>query len=225
MITMRQRILLVAGWVIAAVVTSLVASGAVAAAGGQVADRPLRPLTAAEVAALPVVVTADVSGPCEPLASGGFVCQPDSSTAGEVADGPGERNDSGPTGGGEGTSDGTPPGVPPAPGLKPLPDGRPLPITGIPEPEDPETTGPDLSPVPSESAVVRLAGGTVSVAGSGSEIYFLWAIAQPGYLSDVQFGEEANRLVVVFSSSTNVSVLEATWEEDELILNIFEGAL
>ena len=52
---MRQRVLLVAGWVIAAVVTSLVASGAVAVAGGQVFDRPLRPLTAAEVAAVVMI--------------------------------------------------------------------------------------------------------------------------------------------------------------------------
>ena len=50
---MRQRLLLVAGWVLAAVGTSVVASAAVAATGGQVTDRALRPLTAAEVAALP----------------------------------------------------------------------------------------------------------------------------------------------------------------------------
>jgi hypothetical protein len=79
--------------------------------------------------------------------------------------------------------------------------------------------------VPSESAVVRLEGGTVSVAGSGRDMYFLWAIAQPGYASDVQFGEDPNRLVVVFSSGSDQSVLEATWDDDELILDIFEGAL
>lgn len=82
MISMRQRLLLVAGWVIAAVVSGLVASGAVAVAGGQVLDRPLRPLTAAEVAALPVVGSVGSSEPSEPLASGGS-----DSTTGAPTDG------------------------------------------------------------------------------------------------------------------------------------------
>jgi hypothetical protein len=51
---LRQRLLLVAGWLAAAVGAGLVATAAVAVAGGQVLDQPLRPLTAAEVAALPV---------------------------------------------------------------------------------------------------------------------------------------------------------------------------
>lgn len=67
---LRQRLLLVAGWVIAAVATGLVSAGAVAVAGGQVNDRPLNPLSAAEVAALPVE-TADDCGE-EPPASGGY---------------------------------------------------------------------------------------------------------------------------------------------------------
>ena len=222
---MRQRVLLVAGWVCAAVVTSLVASGAVAAAGGQVLDRPLRPLTAAEVAALPVVVTADVSGSCEPLASGGFVCPPETSTAGVVADRPGEPDGSSPDGAREGTSDGTPTGVPPALGSAPLPDGLVRPVTDLPEPEDPDVTSPDLSSVPSESAVVQLEGGTVSVAGSGDEVYFLWAIAQPGFASDVLYGPEPNQLVVVFSNGVGQSVLAVSWVEEELILDVFEGVL
>ena len=72
MTVLRQRLLLVVGWITAAVGAGLVASGAVAVAGGQVLDQPLRPLTAAEVAALPVV---EVGAPdaFEPHASGGFV--------------------------------------------------------------------------------------------------------------------------------------------------------
>ncbi len=50
--SMRQRLLLVAGWAVTAVVASLVSTGAVAVAGGQVTDQPLRPLSASEVAAL-----------------------------------------------------------------------------------------------------------------------------------------------------------------------------
>lgn len=72
MTVLRQRLLLVAGWITAAVGAGLVASGAVAVAGGQVHDPPRRPSTAAEVAALPVV---EVGAPdaFEPHASGGFV--------------------------------------------------------------------------------------------------------------------------------------------------------
>ena len=81
MSAMRQRLLLVAGWIAAAVGSVLVASGAVAVAGGQVLDRPLRPLTASEVAALPVVqvVSPDI---VEPHASGGL--EP---TTGEITEG------------------------------------------------------------------------------------------------------------------------------------------
>ena len=49
MAAMRQRLLLVVGWVIVATVTSLVALGAVTVAGGRVNDRPLEPLSVAEV--------------------------------------------------------------------------------------------------------------------------------------------------------------------------------
>ncbi|MGI9528572.1 MAG: hypothetical protein ACR2NG_02590, partial [Acidimicrobiia bacterium] len=78
---LRQRLLLVAGWIAAAVGAGVVASGAVAVAGGQVLDQPLRPLTAAEVAALPVVEAGEPDV-FEPQASGGFV-----STTGEPAQG------------------------------------------------------------------------------------------------------------------------------------------
>jgi hypothetical protein len=73
--------------------------------------------------------------------------------------------------------------------------------------------------------VVRLEGGSVSIAGSDDDLYFLWAISQPGYISDVQFGIERNRLVVLFSNGIEQSVLEAAWIDDELVLNMFEGAL
>jgi hypothetical protein len=70
--TMRQRLLLVAGWLVAAIASGIVASGAVAVAGGQVLDRAQRPFTVAEVAALPVV-TVGSSDDLEPHASGGLV--------------------------------------------------------------------------------------------------------------------------------------------------------
>lgn len=83
MIVMRQRLLLVAGWLAAAIGTGLVASGAVAVAGGQVLDRPLRPLTAAEVAALPVVAVGS-SNDVEPQASGGIVQSTSGPTVGSA---------------------------------------------------------------------------------------------------------------------------------------------
>jgi len=70
MAPMRQRLLLVAGWIVAAVGAGVVASGAVAVAGGQVFDRPIRPLNAAEVAALPVDESVETLGSSERLASG-----------------------------------------------------------------------------------------------------------------------------------------------------------
>jgi hypothetical protein len=62
---LRQRLLLVGSWLAAAIGAGLVATAAVAVAGGQVLDQPLRPLTAAEVAALPVVqaISPDVGLP------------------------------------------------------------------------------------------------------------------------------------------------------------------
>jgi len=51
---LQRRLVLVVGWIAAAIGAGLVATAAVSVAGGQVLDQPLRPLTAAEVAALPV---------------------------------------------------------------------------------------------------------------------------------------------------------------------------
>jgi hypothetical protein len=101
MMTLRQRLLLVAGWIAAAVGAGLVASGAVAVAGGQVLDRPLRPMTAAEVAALPVV---EVGAPdaIEPHASGGFVSTTGGSTQGSE-DAGGDPDDPAGTGGSSAT--------------------------------------------------------------------------------------------------------------------------
>ncbi len=85
--TMRQRLLLVAGWLAAAIGSGLVASGAVAIAGGQVLDRPQRLFTAAEVAALPVE-TVELPDDIEPHASGGLVPDDGDSTATDGDDAP-----------------------------------------------------------------------------------------------------------------------------------------
>ncbi len=62
--SMRQRLLLVAGWAAAAVVATLVSTGAVAVAGGQVNDRPRSPLSASEVAALTEECGPSERAPC-----------------------------------------------------------------------------------------------------------------------------------------------------------------
>ena len=94
MIPMRQRLLLVAGWLAAAIGSVLVASGAVTIAGGQVLDRPLRPLTAAEVAALPVVSVGSTEV-TEPQASGGIVRTTREPTAGSDEIGAGSQEPTG----------------------------------------------------------------------------------------------------------------------------------
>ncbi len=81
MAVMRQRLLLGAGWIVAAVGAGVVASGAVAVAGGQVFDRPIRPLNASEVAALPVDETVVALGSSVRQASGGS--QADEGATGE----------------------------------------------------------------------------------------------------------------------------------------------
>jgi len=90
MVSMRQRLLLVGGWITAVVGSVLVASGAVTVAGGQVLDRPLQPLAAAEIAALPVVQV-DSSESAEPQASSGLAPTTGQSTEGSVRAEPGSQ--------------------------------------------------------------------------------------------------------------------------------------
>ncbi len=187
---LRQRLLLVAGWVIAAVATGLVSAGAVAVAGGQVRDRPLRPLSAAEVAALPVLTTDDcvASGP---LASGGSVggtrCPgltgSDSRTAGgDVTAQPAEkefleRGD---------LSD------PLAPGRFPR---------GV--------ITPPIEPHSAEPVVVDLVGGRVSVSVDDAALVLNSATPRPGFVADLLF-ERDDELTVTFWDGNHLSVLTAS---------------
>ncbi len=107
--TMRQRLLLVAGWLVAAIASGIVASGAVAVAGGQVLDRAQRPFTAAEVAALPVVAV-DSPDVLEPHASGGLVPDAGESTDDNSVDGS-VKGSTG-TGGSSASQDSIPPTEP-----------------------------------------------------------------------------------------------------------------
>lgn len=195
---LRQRLLLIAGWVIAAVVTGLVSAGAVAVAGGQVSDRPLRPLSAAEVAALPVTIEDDCVA-IGPLASGG----PDFETRcsdWKNANGQSEPGDNSIA----------------QPAEKEFPEmveGRSLNEPAR-DPTFPEgAIIPDIRSRSPEPTVVDLVGGRVSVAASQGELVFHSATPHPGYVADVLFGSE-DRITVTFWNGENLSTFVADVEDD-----------
>jgi hypothetical protein len=212
MITMRQRVLLVAGWVVAAAVTSLVASGAVAVAGGQVNDRPLTKVLAADVAALPVVDTE--FGDCsEPLASGGLDCTtvPDSAGAQDERPGPGLDL----VGDEEDPDD--------LSNLDPTrPDGLPLVI----EPEDisasePTGAGPNLD-AQVTSWVVNLPGGTVSFAVADDRITVPATFPLLGYSVRVDLADPTT-VRVTFTRGDEQNGAVARWREGRLSVETYEG--
>lgn len=153
MFAMRQRLLLVIGWLAAAIGAGLVASGAVAVAGGQVLDRPLRPLTAAEVAALPVVSVGSADA-IDPPASGG------------VAETTGEPTDDGSTlSGFEIPGSGGPGGESTDSADETTRWDR--------------FTNPELS----ETRLVSLDGGTASFEAIDGVLHLLWTTPRAGYVA------------------------------------------
>lgn len=216
---MRQRFLLVAGWVIAAVATSLVAAGAVAVAGGQVTDRPLRPLTAAEVAALPVAQLVDA--PTEASALPPAVSSSDrgQNTAGKTVDEPGSDNEPTPAGD-EGTLETTTADAgdaPPGPILDEDdvdPDGEPA------SRDDPTASPPQDEPI-STAVVEHLSGGSVSVAARNERLVLLWARPRPGFVVNAEFGSD-HELSVKFSNERRGSILTAHWTGTDLIVETDE---
>lgn len=198
MAAMRQRLLLAAGWIVAAVGSGVVASGAVAVAGGQVLDRPLRPLTAAEVAALPVVRTVD-DRPIEPLASGGS-----GSTSRES---PGERSDDAEAATPADDDPAGPGGAPPAAS----PTGEVLIITR--SPEQPEA----VDAATTQTGIVYMRGGAASILASDEGLDVLWARPSPGFVMGLFF-EDAEALVLFFTSPTTRYSLSAEIVDDELVI-------
>lgn len=197
MAAMRQRLLLAAGWIIAAVGSGVVASGAVAVAGGQVLDRPLRPLTAAEVAALPVVRTMDAR-PIEPLASGGS-----GSTSGDST---GERSDDDGAATPADAASAGPGGAPPV-----SPVGEVLIITRSPEPTD------AIDAEITQTGIVYLRGGAASILASSEGLDVLWARPNPGYVMGLFF-EDEERLILSFTSPATRYSLTAEIVEGELLV-------
>lgn len=207
---MRQRLLLVAGWATAAVVASLVSTGAVAVAGGKVTDRPLRPLSASEVAALTRECESTERAPC--------LRQPDDSSDSAPVDAASESNSS---------LEGDEGGVSPGPAVT-EPSSDDSAATDVEEdllsPDDAATSD---QPAPS-AQVVDLTGGKVSVSGADGEVRILWLLPRHGYalLPADRAASEPGQVTVVLSDGSHQSTLIASWDDSEgLVVETFEGPL
>ena len=198
---MRQRLLLVAGWVLAAVGTSVVASAAVAATGGQVTDRALRPLTAAEAAALPGGFLEVLS---ESLASG------DASNRDLVE--PGESTTVGPTAQ-------TPAGAEGEPRPPDLVDDAPTPLQPPSTDDDTDPAEPDpVAPDPIatfDTHIEHLEAGSVSLVGAADQIHLLWATPRIGWQIEVEY-LEPHHLLLTFTDGASLWTLNAVMVDGEI---------
>lgn len=186
---LRQRLFLVVGWLAAAVGAGLVATAAVAVAGGQVLDQPLRPLTAAEVAALPVV-QAGSPDDVEPQASGGLVPDvgvPAQGSESTVVDpiGPDPTRAAG--------------------------DGSVIvaPSSGL------EAYGPAN---PSTVRTGTVEGGHASFLITQNGLSLLWATPASGYVAQTR-SAESDAVTVVFSSGLHVWLIEATFDGTDIVID------
>ena len=214
---MRQRLLLVAGWAAAAVVASLVSTGAVAVAGGQVTDRPLRPLSASEVAALTEECGSTERAPC--LRQLDYSADPTTSV-----DAAPELNSSP-----EGGEDGVSPILPPEDTTEP-PSEDPLdPGVEVDESLVPPEEGNEESVPPEPRAeVVDLTGGRVSVSGADGEVRIIWLIPRHGFAVLPAAGAEnlPYHITVVLSDGSHQSTLIASWDSTKgLVIETREGGL
>lgn len=196
MTAMRQRLLLVVGWVIVASVTSLVALGAVTVAGGRVNDRPLDPLSAAEVAALPVAAT--VQSVNEPQASGGEDSTDDTSEGAPDQADRTREGDAAADGGGDSAFD-------------IIPDVDLSPVSTSHAPGDDRF----------DTQVIHLEGGSVSVRRLGTELFLQWATPQPGYSTEVIL-TQGDFVRVIFTSPTHRSLALITFSDSEIESTITE---
>ena len=209
--SMRQRLLLVAGWAAAAVVATLVSTGAVAVAGGQVTDRPLRPLSASEVAALAEECGTTERAPC--------LRQLDNSVASTTTVVAAPDLTSSLNGGEDGVSPLADDAIVDPPSEDPLDPGVVIDESLFP-PED-ETVVPEP-----RAEVVDLVGGRVSVSGADGVVNVIWAIPKPGFASLPPSGSEASTdsVTVLLSDGSHQSVLVATWSpQDGLVIETTEG--
>lgn len=158
---MTRRFLLVVGWFVAAAAVGTVASAAVSLAGGQVLDRALHPLTAAEVAALPVPTGHGAGAAAEHPASGATASTAPPREGGAGAADPGVSTDGpiGPAGVIEGT-----------------------PVT--PAPHEDRTPGGEAG-FSGRATTLHLRGGSVALAADQGTVRLLWATPRQGYVGEV----------------------------------------
>jgi len=203
---MRQRLLLVAGWLLAAIGAGVVASAAVAVAGGQVMDRPLSPLTAAEVAALPVVGTERTQEQIDRLASGGVTDPTVRVPAGDTGNG----TATGPNG------NGTPVGA----GGAFAPDEA---SAAVAEPDAFSAASTDVESVKeshiigSDVATIHVPGGSASVADLGDHLSLLWATPRPGYVVVLSF-DSPTSLTLTYTSTVRRYVIDVELDESGIIV-------
>lgn len=193
--SMRQRLLLVAGWATAAVVASLVSTGAVAVAGGQVTDQPLRPLSASEVAALTEECVSSERAPC--------LRQLDDSVDTQTSVVAAPTTNSSPDGDEQGVS--------------------PFPPSDVSVSDQADSTDDSLLPppqgdVPEPSAqIVEFEGGRASISGADGEVFVIWAIPKPGFALVPSAGTRQSKdtRTLVFSDGSRESTVVATWDAEE----------
>lgn len=190
MVAMRQRLLLVAGWLFAAIGSVLVASGAVAIAGGQVLDRPLRPLTAAEVAALPVVPVG-LTDATEPQASGGI-----------------ERTTGEPTVGSDTADSGL---------TDPVSTGGSSHSSSADSTEESGRWDRFISPDRSNTHVEAIEAGRASFAATDGQLHLLWVTPGAGYVAHT-LNRDGESITISLSSSRDVWLITATIVDDDLIV-------
>lgn len=215
MTPMRQRLLLVAGWLLAAIGAGVVASAAVAVAGGQVMDRPLSPLTAAEVAALPVVGTERTQEQIERLASG---------ASGPTDRAPADERErataTGSTGIRSPAGDGGASASDRAADDSEI-DGEPRIDTA--DPEAFSAASSDVESVKesriigSDVATIHVPGGAASVADLGDHLSLLWATPRPQYVVGLRFDSPTN-LTLTFTSTLRRYVIDVALGEEGIIV-------
>lgn len=211
--SMRQRLLLVAGWAAAAVVASLVSTGAVAVAGGQVIDRPLRPLSASEVAALTEDCGSTDRAPCLRQLDRSIDSQDTVETASQV--------NSSPDGDEDGVSRTT---VTEPPSEDALDPGADLDESLLPPNDRPSSVA---TPGP-RADVVDLVGGRVSVSGAEGGVRIIWLIPRHGYALVPASARNLSpdQVTIVLSNGSHQSTMAAYWDPaDGLVIETTEGAV
>lgn len=190
---MRRRLIFIFSWLAAAALTSVVASAAVAIAGGQVNDRPLRPLTAAEVEALPRKPLPPPTStlPPEPTVTA-FLMIPD-----DVEE------------------------IDPSEFDPKSPDGIAQPFTGI-DAEDIEGAGPETVTVETRAEIVDLEGGTASIGGQDGQVLLLWALPRPGYIVEQRFEANALTVIFTNDRQQSWLVANWVVDEG-IVVETFDG--